>query len=45
MIHLNKYKNNEGVAIETHTDKRGIDHVSIYDNDPELEHTSIHFDY
>ena len=40
-----KYTNEKGVRIETHTDKRGIDHISFYDNDPEDDHSSIHINY
>lgn len=37
-----KYKNEKGVIIEVHTDKRDKDHINIYGSDPEKEHRSIH---
>lgn len=41
-----KYKNNQGVYIDVHTDKRGTDHVSFYDEDPQEEnHESIHINW
>ena len=36
-------KNNKGVYIDSHTDKKGKDHISIYDKNPkEDNHSSIH---
>lgn len=41
-----KYKNNEGVYIDAHTDKSGKDHVSFYDKDPsDSSHSSIHVNW
>jgi hypothetical protein len=40
-----KYKNEKGVYINAHTDKRGIDHIDFYDNAPSETHTSIHIRY
>lgn len=41
-----KYKNEKGVYIDVHTDKRGRDHVDIYDKDPSDEsHSSIHINW
>ena len=41
-----KYKNNEGVYIDVHTDKSGKDHVSFYDKDPsDSNHSSIHINW
>ena len=41
-----KYKNNEGVYIDVHTDKGGKDHVSFYDKDPsDSSHNSIHINW
>ena len=41
-----KYKNNEGVYIDVHTDKNGKDHVSFYDKDPsDSSHSSIHVNW
>lgn len=38
-----KYVNEKGVYIETHTDKSGKDHISFYDKSPrEKDHKSIH---
>ena len=38
-----KKETDGGVHIEVHTDKRGKDHVSVYDRDPEdKEHKTIH---
>ena len=31
--------------IKVHTDKRGKDHIDIYDNDPRDTHTSIHINW
>ena len=41
-----KYKNNEGVYIDVHTDKSGKDHVSFYDKSPkDSSHSSIHINW
>lgn len=41
-----KYKNDEGVYIDVHTDKSGKDHVSFYDKDPsDPSHSSIHINW
>lgn len=41
-----KYKNDEGVYIDVHTDKSGKDHVSFYDKDPsDSSHSSIHINW
>lgn len=41
-----KYKNNKGVYIDVNTDKRGKDHISIYDKDPkDPDHSSIHINW
>ena len=41
-----KYKNNEGVYIDVHTDKSGKDHLSFYDKDPsDSSHSSIHVNW
>lgn len=38
-------ENNNGVNIDVHTDKRGKDHVDIYDRNPrDPGHSSIHID-
>lgn len=45
-INSDKYKNNEGVYIDAHTDKSGKDHVSFYDKDPsDSSHSSIHVNW
>ena len=45
-INSDKYKNNEGVYIDAHTDKSGKDHVSFYDEDPsDSSHSSIHVNW
>ena len=31
--------------IKVHTDKRGKDHIDIYDNDPRDSHSSIHINW
>lgn len=41
-----KYKNQEGVYIDAHTDKRGKDHIDFYDRDPsDKDHGSIHINW
>lgn len=41
-----KYKNDEGVYMDVHTDKSGKDHVSFYDKDPsDPDHDSIHINW
>lgn len=41
-----KYKNDSGVYIDVNTDKRGKDHISIYDKDPkDSDHSSIHINW
>lgn len=43
---VNKYKNSKGVYIESHTNKSGKDHISIYNKNPSnLNHQSIHINY
>lgn len=43
---MGKYKNEKDVRIETHTDKKGKDHISFYDKDPkEKDHESIHINW
>ena len=38
-----KYKNEKGVYIDVHTDRRGKDHIDFYDRDPkDPNHESIH---
>ena len=38
-----KYKNEKGVYINVHTDRRGKDHIDFYDRDPkDPNHESIH---
>lgn len=41
------YVNNEGVEINVNTDKKGVDHISIYDSCPadNPDHGSIHINY
>ncbi len=40
-----KYKNEKGVYFDVHTDKRGNDHIDVYDNDPREDHESIHIKF
>lgn len=38
-----KYKNEKGVYINVHTDKKGTDHIDFYDRNPsDPNHVSIH---
>jgi len=42
----NKYENEKGIFIDVHTDKRGKDHIDIYDKSPaDPSHTSVHIDW
>ena len=38
-----KYKNNAGMYIDAHRDRRGKDHIDVYSNDPRDKHDSTHF--
>lgn len=40
-----KYENEKGVFIDTHTDKNGKAHIDIYSNNPKDDHSSIHINW
>ena len=41
-----KYRNENGVYIDVHTDSRGREHIDIYDRDlSDSDHSSIHINW
>lgn len=36
------YKNDKGVYLDAHNDKRKTSHIDVYSSDPSRNHSSIH---